>query len=151
MNCKGSTLRLHDNVHCIIQKSNYTSTLKNSTVKLLSYWNSHLHFFNWITNFLLLIIDDFHFVHTIKEPKQAKLRETIHMGTGVVDDPKSIPAVSVSKLIHQDVHVMVQVAGRGIVKCLAGINPDSARSMSWQKKKLKCFIHSFEGNICGNT
>ena len=52
------------------------------------------------------------------------------MGTGVVDSPKSIPAISVSKLIHQDVHVMVQVPGRGIVHCLGGINLDSTRSMS---------------------
>lgn len=27
----------------------------------------------------------------------------------------------------------------------------STGSMSWQRKKLKCFIHSFGGNICGKS
>ena len=62
------------------------------------------------------------------------------MCTGVVDSPKSIPAISVSKLIHQD--VLVQVPGRGIVNCRGGINPDKVNEF-FRENLSDYFMYSY--------
>ena len=59
-------------------------------------------------------------------PQQVKLSGE-NMCTVIVDSPKSIPAISVSKLINQD--ILVQVPGRGIVNCRGGINPDKVNEV----------------------
>lgn len=91
-------------------------------------------------NFLLLIIDDFHCVRAIKDPKDAKLSECIDMCTGVVDSQKSLPAIKETRLVHQD--VPVKVPGGGVINCRGGINPSRVNDL-FRGYLPKYFKHSY--------
>ncbi|KAL9961091.1 hypothetical protein ACROYT_G029973 [Oculina patagonica] len=77
--------------------------------------------------FLLLIIDDFHRIHSIKDPKQTDLSTSLHMCTAVVDSQQSLPAIKGNPMIHQN--VLVRVPGRGLVNCRGGINGDKVNQL----------------------
>lgn len=62
------------------------------------------------------------------------------MCTGVVDSPKSIPAISAEKSIHQN--VLVQVPGKGVVSCCGGINPDKVNNL-FSKYLSDYFMYSY--------
>lgn len=62
------------------------------------------------------------------------------MCTGVVDSPKSISAIRVNKLIHQE--VLVQVPGRGIVNCRGGINPDEVTTL-FREHQSDYFMYAY--------
>ncbi|KAM7427560.1 hypothetical protein ABFA07_021324 [Porites harrisoni] len=91
-------------------------------------------------NFLLLIIDDFHCVQSIKDPKQSQLSKCLHMCTGVVDHQESIPAMPTTRNVHRV--VPVRIAGGAIVNCRGGIDANKVNEL-FQEHLSNYFTFSY--------
>ena len=89
---------------------------------------------------MLLIIDDFHCVQTIKDPKQSQLSKCIHMCTAVVDNQTSLSAITATKPVHQD--TPVRKAGGEIVPCRGGINANKVNEL-FRGYMSTYFMHSY--------
>ncbi|CAH3045429.1 unnamed protein product [Porites lobata] len=91
-------------------------------------------------NFLLLIIDDFQCVQSIKDPKQSQLSKCLHMCTGVVDHQESIPAMPTTRNVHRV--VPVRIAGGAIVNCRGGIDANKVNEL-FQEHLSNYFTFSY--------
>ena len=86
--------------------------------------------------FIIVIIDDFHCIHTIQDPKYNETSTCIHMTTEIVDIHPGLPAI---KLPHNSIHRVVEVNNN---RCVGGIGLENLQQ--FMKQSLRGF---FEKNF----
>ena len=89
-----------------------------------------------------MIIDDFHAIHTVQDPKASTTSKAVHMATEIVDIHGNIPCIPVPadvKMLHQTVHV-------GNKECRGGINIEEVQQLL-QKHLIQYFNSHFQSTL----
>jgi len=81
---------------------------------------------------IIAVIDDFHCIHTIQDPKYNQTSTCIHMTTEIVDIHSHLPAVEIPQ---NTIHRVVEI---NQTRCHGGI--DIGATQCFMQQVLKCFF-----------
>ena len=86
-----------------------------------------------------MVIDDFHAVHTIQDPKASQTSKAIHMATEIVDIHQKINAIPLTTNLHTNVLVKNQ-------QCRGGIDIVSIQQL-FSNKCISLFSTFFQSSL----
>jgi len=88
--------------------------------------------------FILMIIDDFHAIHAIQDPKTSTTSTVIHMATEIIDVHNDVSAIPVPANL-EDIHQLVLVDQQ---QCRGGISYPNIQQLF-----VGCFNQYFQATL----